>query len=142
MSHSGIASTPIPGCVPAQWFATGVPLAGRFVPSAARTPFEGEVPETGVGAGVAAGCVGAGVAAGCLGAGVAAGCVGAGGGALSRLETTDPIKKRRAFHSVFAPSENFAGPCSKRTTNPKVKTESKTNRKTKESKVLMAKIRD
>jgi hypothetical protein len=47
--------------------------------------------------------------------------------ALSSLESTDPTKNRSAFHSALAPSENFAGPCSKRTTKPKVKTARRIN---------------
>jgi hypothetical protein len=59
-------------------------------------------------------------------------------GVLSRFERTDPTKRAKAFHSVFTPSENLEGPCSKSTTNAKVKAASKASRNTPESKLLMA----
>jgi hypothetical protein len=60
------------------------------------------------------------------------------GGVISRFESIDPTKKTKASHSVFTPSENLEGPCSKRTTNAKVKAASKASRNTPESNLLMA----
>lgn len=76
------------------------------------------------------------------GAGVAAGCAAARAGVPSCLESSEPAKNKNAFHSVLAPSENFAGPCSKSTTNPKVKAASNASLKTKMRSNLMVKSRD
>jgi hypothetical protein len=98
----------------------GVVLTGRSVPSSARDPLDGESAGFGVDAGVAA---------------IGAGC------GLGFLESRDPVKKRSAFHSVFAPVANFCGPCSKRTTKAKVRIASKASWKTKKNKPLMAENR-
>jgi hypothetical protein len=59
------------------------------------------------------------------------------GGGFWSLESTDPTKKSSEFHSVLAPSLNFCGPCSKRTTKAKVKIASKASWRIEEIKPLM-----
>lgn len=102
-----------------------MPVAGWFVPDPVGAAFcGGEFAVVGEGA-----CV-------------AAGCADARTGAPSCLESSEPAKNKKAFHSVLAPSENFVGPCPKSTTNPKVKTASNASLKTKIRSNLMAKSRD
>jgi hypothetical protein len=119
MSYSRLASISFLGAVTLylELFGAGVVCVGRAVPLAGGPPFDGETPETEADAGVFPGC---------------AGC------ALSCFKNRDPANETRESHSTLIPSENLDTPCSKRTTNAKVKAASRASRKTPESKLLMA----